>query len=684
MRKVIRKLFIAAMALLIMAMPLFSTMTIVAYAADNNSAFEKTDVLDDLKSSTVNGEPFDISAYPFNENGDIQVINFVEYCYSYKANLRGNYGLYVYVYNPKGVNLSTNEKQNKIQMAVSYDSEGNPTNYEKFSLQFCSKVNSGDYKNLFYKFKVIDHEVNGTTFEDRVNSNARRYDVSGVELTTYGASSATDYSVCGTYIFTGYAEGMGPDANAKSTLNCNIKFLETIELSVKHTFFRSETSSLGAGHQNQLDTVYFSVPKRYIDTYGKLQRIKAEWYEYKTKEIVVTSNTDFYNAAKGYVGTYMGDLNEYGMYEYKDAIGYSLGLNAGKAGDMYIASWGWNLGTGYLHPACQRLCYMFLVDNIEEYDPYAETVTIGGVQSNDLYEWIRNYNKSYSSGRLPIKDGTISADLFEADIDDSRKMNNENGVIKKGYSYYDFDADVDLQTLSSWSSTSPSFWQNWINFGLGAAFTGGPNEASRTVAPIQILKKSDLTGTNAEIADRLMVNIADVDSIKAEYNNAVTVSGVGDEEKVVVLFRFATSDYYSEAIDIIEPNGGFLWSDKHIEGEAYMAKESVFFDFDIIQLTFNKDGDYTVIPVVSSPIDIVNSITPPVNMPDEVQWWKLILAILLIVLLIVVLWPVLPYVVQGIIWVVMLPVKAIKAISKAVKRKRQEKYDNYNDYDEEE
>ena len=654
---------------------------IVAYAAESETGFDSTNVLDDLQSSKVNGKPFDIADYPFNESKDIQVISFVEYCYSYKANLRDNYGLYVYIYNPKGLNLSTNEKQNKIQMAVAYDAEGNPTDYAKFSLEFCSKVESGDYKNLFYKFKVIDHKVNGTTFSDRVNSNARRYDVSGVEITTYGASTATEYGVCGTYIFTGFAEGYGPDANAKSTLSCDVEYLETIELSVKHTFYRSETSALGSGHQNQLDTVYFSVPKRYLDTYGTLQRIKAEWYEYKTKEILVTSNTDFYNAASPYIGVPLGNSpNEYGLYEYVEDIGYSLGIGAGKAGDMYVAEWGWNLGDGYLHVPTNVLYYMFLVDNIEEYDPYAETVTVGGVQSNDLYQYIKNYRKTYASGRLPIKDGTISADLFESDIDDSRKMNNENGVIKKGYSYYDFDADVDLQTLQSWSSTSPSFWDNWLNFGLGAAFTGGPNEASKTVAPIQILKASDLTGTNAEIAERLLVNVNDVDAIKAEYNNAVTVSGTNDEEKVVVLFRFATSDYYSEAVDIIEPNAGFLWSDKHYEGEAYIAQESVFFDFDIIQLTFNKDGEYTVIPVVSSPIDIVNDITPPVNMPDEVDWWKIALALILVVLLLVLLAPVLPYIIQGIGWVVMLPVKAVKAIKNGKNKQPKDDYDDFDDY----
>ena len=649
----VRKPLLRVVAMAMVLFALFSASSTVAYAADDGCiGFDNTNVLDDLSSSTANGKAFDIKNYPFNENGEVQIISFIEYCYSYKANLRDHYGLYIYIYNPQGLNLSTDTKQNKIQMAVSYDAEGNPNDYEKFSLEFCSKVESGNYKNLFYKYKVIEREINGTTFDERVNSNERRYDVSGVELTTYGAQNATEYHVGTTYRFTGFAEGYGPDETAKSTLDSEIEKMETVELSVKHTFYRSETSALGAGHQNQLDTVYFSVPKSYIEEYGRLQRIKAEWYEYKTKEILVTSSTVFYNAASPYIGVKLGTTpNQYGLYEYVKEIGYSLGIGAGKAGDMYVAQWGWNLGTGYFHVPTNVLYYMFLVDDIEKYDPYAETVTIGGVQSNDLYQYIKNYRKTYTSGRLPIKDGTISADLFESDIDASRKMDNESGKIQLGYSYYDFDADVDLQTLSSWSETSPSFWDNWLNFGLGAAFMGGPDEESRTVAPIQILKASDMTGTNTEIAERLLVNINDVDAIKTEYNNAVTINGANDEEKVVVLFRFATSDYYSEAVDIIEPKAGFMWSDKHYEGQAYIAQESVFFDFDIIQLTFNQEGVYTVIPVVSSPIDVVNDITPPVNMPGEMDWWQIILALILITFLIVLLAPVIPYILQGILWV---------------------------------
>lgn len=643
----------------------------VAMAAENEKNFDNTNVLDDLKSSTANGKPFDITQYPFDEDKDAQVISFVEYCYSYKANLRDNYGLYIYVYNPKGLNISTNSKSNKIQMATAYNSDGKPSDYNKFSLEFCSKVEEGDYKNLFYKFKVVDRKVNGKTIAERVNSNARRYDVSGIELLTYGANTATEYYVGGTYIFTGYAEGYGSDTNAKNTLNCSIEKLETVELSVKHTFYRSETSSLGSGHQNQLDTVYFSVPKRFIEEYGRLQRIKAEWYEYKTKEILVTSNSDLYNKASPYIGVNLGPKNKYGQQAYNKDIYYSLGINAGDAGGgMNMARWGWNLGEGFFHIPCETLYYMFLVDNIGEYDPYASVVDMGGVQSNDLYEYIKNYNKTFDNGTLPIKDGSISADLFASDIDDSRKIDNESGKIQQGYSYYDFDADVDLQALKSWSDTDPSFWENWVNFGLGAAFTGGPTEESKTVAPIQILKATDVQGTDKEIASKLLINYADVGSLKEEYREATTVSSKDDEEKVVVLFRFATSDYYSEAVDIMELGKGFLGSDKYTKDQAYVAQESVFFDFDIIQLTFNKDEVYTVIPVVSNPIDIVNDITPPVQVDDGLDWLKILLAVVLLILLVVLLAPILPYILKAIVWVISLPFKAISAIIKAIKNRK--------------
>ena len=106
------------------------------------------------------------------------------------------------------------------------------------------------------------------------------------------------------------------------------------------------------------------------------------------------------------------------------------------------------------------------------------------------------------------------------------------------------------------------------------------------------------------------------------------------------------------------------------------------YDFDIIQLTFNKDGVYTVIPVVASPIDIVNDITPPVFLDDGLEWWQILLAILLIILLVIILWPIIPYVIKGIWWLICLPFKLLKllfdAIGKSIKKRKEKKKEKLN------
>ena len=135
---------------------------LVAQAATTGS-FDDTNVLDDLMAS----DTFNIKDYPFRDGVNPQIINFVEYCYSYRKNMQDNYGLYIYVYNPSNIDVDLTSYQNKVQMAVSYNSDGTPDRYEKFRLELCNAVTGGDYKNLFYKFKVVEREINGTYFSDR-------------------------------------------------------------------------------------------------------------------------------------------------------------------------------------------------------------------------------------------------------------------------------------------------------------------------------------------------------------------------------------------------------------------------------------------------------------------------------------------------------------------------------------
>ena len=655
------KLLLCIMALAMVVCTFFTmAQPIIAFAAESEVSFDETNVWDDLKSSTVNGKAFDITKYPFDESNEIQIISFIEYCYSFRANERGNYGLYIYVYNPKALNLSENSKSNKIQMAVSYDENGVPIRYEKFNLEFCSKVESGDYKNLFYKFKVVDRAIDGKTFAERVNSIARRYDVSGVELLTYGAKNATEYGVGGSYVFTGYAEGYGPDSNAKSSLSCTVENLETLELEVHHTNFRTNVSSLGADHYNEVNTVYFSVPERVYEQYGYLQKIRAEWWEYKTKMAAITSNKDFYNQLLQYVSTDVGKYNSsVPVWLYS---GYS-GQASGQIGLPTIHNFDWvynkDMSTTYTaFGTVSEICYYDKMSTIMPYAFYSPAVDVdsvlsflysdqiaGDVESTVVQEYIYNYKNNLGNGYIDCNGREISKDLFESYVDEGRTIGYNDKTI-------DLSDTFDLNSYDS----NHSWWDKLWDYGFSWPATDGDY---KNVAPIYEVTSSDLTGTDDAIASRLLVNKSDVSHLKSFYNKEVAAGNR------VVLFRFANTDYY--CAPAFTPNTTNINST-----DTYVAQQTVFFDFDIIELTFNKDGVYHVIPVVSSPTDIINGFTA---LATEFQWWKIALALLCLVLLIVIFYPVLPCVIKFVIWLVILPVKGVKALSKAIKNNKQRKAD---------
>ena len=623
--------------------------------ADSNS-FDNTSVYEDLTSSTVDGKPFDIRDYSFDESKETELFSFVEYCYSFKANMRSNYGLYIYVFNPKGLNFATKTKQNKIQMATAY-AGGAPTRYDKFTLQYCGKVEEINYKGLFYKFKV----ENSSKFLEIVNSNERRYDVSGIELVTYGQQNATEYRVGGTYRFTGYAKGFGPDANADSTLNCVVENLETCELEVRHTYFRTDgLSSLGKGHYNEVNTVYFELPNRFLNGYGNLQKIRAEWWEYKTQMAFVTDNAEFVSIAKNYiyddVEPYKPEQTNYLYRKYNTDFpiyAYAYDNTNSQGTEHWAHHWTYNVDLSPVKIGGVGKAVTLSSENVSKILPfvYYSTYTsegsvfdflmshnsAGAVKSSVIANTIYNYNAE-NGDYIDCNGRQISSHLFVDSVDAGRTRGHNDVTI-------DLEDTFDLQSYDS----NHSWWDKFWNFGFNSPDT---SEEYKNVSPIKILSSSDVAGDNVMVSKNLLVNQQDVDDIKATYSHAIA------NDCSVVLFRFANTDYYTiSAMGVGATDSA----------NGYAAQMTVFLDFDIIELTFNKDGAYTVIPVVASPIDVINSLTAP---PQTLDWWKLVLAAILLILVLILLAPLMPYIIKGIIWVLFAPIK----IAKKMKRKKEEKH----------
>ena len=622
-----------------------STFIDTCYAESN--AFKDTNVLDDLRSAKINGEAFSIKNYPFNEQGNLKIIQVVEYCYSYKKNKQANYGLYFYVYNPQGLNLSETSAQNKVQIAI-----GDEVNYTKYTLEYCNKSQEAAYRGLFYKYRVKD----SAKLLEKLNSNERVYKISGIEILRVGNKNATEYTVGGKYIFTGYSKGYGPSESDESSLTCRIEEVETILLDVKHTTFRTNMSSLGAGHYNQISSVYFSIPNYIYNTYGNLQKIRAEWWEYKTKMALVTSNRALYEAYLPYTTIDVG--------QHSDAVNgnFYMGRVATDTGTNLFTTerteydWAYNIAdedkTGFgthiitkVKSRSTRIPFAFYSEKANSLDGvfafFTDTQNVGDVTSNEVLNYIYNYR---GSGALLDDNGRdISADLFEATVDGGRTRGYNDKTI-------DLEDTFDLKSYDS----NHNWWDKLMDFGFSWPETGGDYS---DVAPIYEVKSDDLIGTKESISKNLLVNEDDVVELQAAYAQSQL------KGEHLVLFRFAVTDYYTQ--NISGKMNGVEVSEK--DKNTYIATETCFFDFDIIELTFNKDGEYFVIPVVSSPIDIVSGFTAPA---DEISIWKLILGIILGIILILILIPILPYIIRAVLWVITIPFKIVIAIFKSLKRKR--------------
>ncbi len=568
-----------------------------ARAAAEPVAFDYTDVLDDLEGSTDGqGNVFDIADYPKDETGTLRLYLFTEYGYSYAANRRGNYGLYLYLYNPAGTALDTSSPLNRAQMATEYDAEGDPTEYEKFELQFCNR-STGDYNHLFYKFKVKDSEW----FLPQVAAAGRRYTISGVEVREKDGGAVKEYGVGGIYTFTGYAAGYGMDAAAGSTLRCSRTDLETVALDVQSTYYRYPTTTTTA---TQLVSAYFAIDNDLIEKYGKLYAILAEWWEYELAPVIVLKEEELYELCKPWEGM---DLT---AESTPDTPAYIMTWYDISGGDTYYIDWytgkGWTLtivGGNYVltnAEAAAKLVNLFTSSGAD-----AREYTVTG---EDLERHMQEYTAAHGAG--------------------------------SGYKGYNDDLFVGGDGYKRVETTSEDLF-DLEGFDMGSGFLnwwydliwGYDNEPIEGIEPIHAVTQSDLNAS--DIADELLIAEGDVEEFKA-YCNAQMA-----EDKTVYLFRYATSEY-KEKQAVSVPTG--VTGGWEVEYNNSVRWQTVYLGFDIIQLTFRgENGTLTVLPAVADPIDVIpdsdgmGGILDSVNDdgPDVWVWIVIALAALLVLIIVI-------------------------------------------------
>ena len=575
----------------------------VAYAdtAIGDVQMDSSNVMDDLQSSTVDGKPFNFRDYAFDESAETNVFSFAEYCYSFYSNLQGNYGLYVYVHNPRGLTFNLQSVRNTIQFRA-----GEQEHSTKYSLLYLNQCEVPNYEGLFIKFKVVMTGEQKADILASLNSAERIYDVTEIELVTSDTGEAENYQVSTKYFYTGYAAGYGSDINAGSTLDIKSEQADTLHLKPQYTAYRPEgTNGKNDYTQDSLHSVYFAVPNEFIKLFGEMSAVHARWLDAVLKPILVTGNQAAYNSISKYLGVDLYTLEENSDGQIDD-IGYLYlgGLTPKQFGDGGYTQYLY----GYSYNFTDAPSSMF------SHELYGDTV-------NPLYF-------IFNSG-----DGTDSADNFTPAWDELlNKMKASKDMfggelVNDKYSRAIFESVADewteknIEREKEYPLTSEIISQTWWEKLWGGSHVESSKQFDGIQAIYAIDTENDLKGTDYTISQRLYVSEGDVQRLKDFCTDPV------NEDCTIYLFRYQTTDYIAQEATCLERSGS-RWYER--DTNAYFFQETVNLDFDIIDVTFSNGEVDTVIPVAMKPIDVVPAPTPPVHTTsDEITaaWWAYVILV---------------------------------------------------------
>lgn len=581
------KIMLAAIILLLLYMffmPNYIAAAEIQTAPDFSgyrTAFENTDVMDDLYG-------YNLSSY--SGTNTISMIMFTEFGYQRKT--MSAFGIYFYIYNDTGKPI-IDYGRNMVQLSL--DGE----HYDKYRMQILDQTDD----NTVYKIKVQDTSQSGVSLmQSIVGQNTRSYTISGMEWLT--GNGLADYPVAHTFKYTGEATFKEGE---ESTLQCIVEDQDVViitGLEDRQTVYRTDMDNQNMNRHNQVNSVYFGVDNAIIEKYGQLQQIEAEWWEYRTNPIVVTNNQDMYNSLKIYSNMYSEENPAPAIRndEYW-GIGDWRSTSQGGYGPLRQYNWVYNIethvsenGNGVQAFARPNNLYWILStanwgDDLENY-----------VVSQEDLEALRFSFEQSQRAHFSEDDNGYSycIELFNTEVGDERTA---------GYNRKVFDS-TDPNDMIDFKEYDPNY-RGWDKFKNIFGWEDDFDEVLTDVSPIVLIDSNNsdyyLSGSNEEIADKMLIAEEDVANFKQYVSSAVK------NDETVVLFRFANTEYYSNVAHGYSPEDGW------VEDIAFTAEENVFLNFDIMTLGFYNGEKMNIIPVVSSPIDIISDVVGP-KLPDLLPW----------------------------------------------------------------
>ncbi len=625
-------------------------------SAEDSITFDDTNVLDDLRGSTIGGKEFNEADYPLDNKGRLTLINFSEFCYSAYANNMDDYALYVYLYNPQGLAFD-DSKNNTIAFST-----GDNDYQVSYDLQFlnCSQEENG-VLGRFLKYKVVLTDSKKQNLLNKLSSTKRIYKISEIQLAVNGIIS--NYPIVSYYSYTGYAKGYGTDYMTESTLNCKVDGFDTyLQLDVESTYYRPKGFSGDKITSDTLHSVYFGVKKNIVNEYGPMSSARATYYDALLSPALATGDEEAYSAIYAYLGRDIGRFTKDLKHAYvSDPLFTTVGTANGNSSSFISGgSFMYNIWCNDSYKS-DYISSLNLLFDVSDEDLSQESVEV--ISAEEIKLKLDTLTNLYGDRNVL---GRYSDKLFEKVAENPTLIN----VTKE------FVIDMNTNEKSTLDLTAKQINREWWDIlGLFEEVEEIKSETFNDIPPLEEFDYNDLALSNTDLSKKYFIALSDIPDFRIYCADSIA------KNKIVYLFRYRISSYVSSTAIHYEYTNGLLGYPGNTTGDSYSDKNAFFFqmncdlNFEILDATFTKDNVDTVIPVLMAPMDVFHGATGPVSSDKDGDCTGFDLSkIIAIICFIALMWVlvktgILGYIVDGIVWLIKAPFKLIAKLFKKDKRK---------------
>ncbi|MBO5356402.1 MAG: hypothetical protein J6A95_01415, partial [Clostridia bacterium] len=498
------------------------------------------------------------------------------------------YGLYFYIYNPTRLNILKDSASNQITIMSNISKWGDM--HQKYQLKlvdtYGEKNESETHTDaLILKFALLN-------YDDFVTNNPmakRGYDISEFELMHDDNINAKAYAVAQNFIYT--------KVNGYTT--ATIDKTETVRIEKENlafAYYRSPDEG-SVDNYHDLQSVFFTIPKEYSEKYGELEKVSAVWEECLSKPILIVNNKDIYNDFQEVLGKEVPD-------DFLYTFGYDLKFYDVGCYGFFTLKYLYKFDT----------IFNKNIDLTEKPIPYNDNLHIFYSGSDTYYKNLidKIYLAYYSKDVFSDEDKEIvTREELESDLDKYLWSDECFESIDKT----NFESPVKFDNVKMNNFVyyrNPNFWEK----------LSGSNNKFNGQLPYTNLDKIDfeyLKSYNKEkFKEKYYVSFTeDYNSIKTLFESIIdkfTKKITAD----MYCLRFTVTPYITHKVYMFDNEG------KHIDCDAMVVQPTAIRNFDFIDLTYNKNGVITIIPVVGSPQNTISGVTPNPNYAEPDPYAKIL------------------------------------------------------------